>query len=149
MSKYHRRVYERREGQAYSVGWIVDAPWAHPVWNQYLVTLYDLTTPTEHGAPTIYLEGATHEFIVYSLDPGQRFDAVPAFDNDAEIMRMSKAMLEPGNHGYQIVADDDAAATSRIEKVVAAIAEGRLSPDTDFRTTWDALFADGASLRRG
>lgn len=121
---------ERPFGRA----WWVHAPWAHPLWHSYVVSLCDLTTPTGK-APNIVLLGATHELLVYALNPKYPNTSIPPHK------------LTPANHGYQFIAESDADAEHRVFDLVKAVAEGRLSPDTDYTRAWDELFADGASLR--
>ena len=118
--------------QPFGKTWIVEAPWAHPVWDNYVVLLYDLTTDTG-SAPAIHREGMTHELMVFALDPSKPIDP-------------PSHMLRPANHGYQFKADSDEAATERVVNLLEEIEVKHLSPDTDFRTMWDVRFPDGVSL---
>lgn len=118
---------------AFGKTWIVEARWAHPLWHSYAALLYDLTTHIEGTAPTLYFDGATHELMVFALDPSRPVDP-PAY------------MLVPANHGYQFRAESNEAATARVISILDLIAQAKLSPDTDFRSAWDALFLDGVSL---
>ena len=114
--------------QQFAVRWDIEAPWAHPFWNSYLVSLCDLTTET--GEPPVkYRPDVTHEVIVWALDPE------------------TGKLLQPPNHGYQFVAPSNEAARERITALVAQIEARQLSPDTDFSKAWDVLFADGVTLR--
>lgn len=118
--------------------WLIDAPWAHPHWSQYIIFLYDLTTPTDDGnEPTILVAGHTHEFLLYALDP--REGRVPM---DANLHETSFAILHPANYGYQFKAESNEAAVERIQELVDAIVDTRLSPDTDFRSLWNKLLPD-------
>ena len=47
--------YPSRAGQAFGAGWIITAPWAHPFWSQYVISLTDLVTPMEIGPPLLYM----------------------------------------------------------------------------------------------
>lgn len=128
-------------GKPFAATWLLDAPWAHPVWSQYTLFVYDLTTPTAEP-PIVYLNGATHEMLLFALDPAHRVDpAQPA-------SRQKIAKLHPANAGYQFRAASDEAAVERLQQIVDAIEARRLSPDTDFRSVWDRRFADGCSLLR-
>lgn len=118
---------------AFGRTWIVNAPWAHPLWSSYAFFLYDLTTEIKGEEPVIYLPGASHELLVYALDP--------KFKDDTPFHR-----LHPANHGYQFKAESNEAAEARIVAILEEIEAKRLSPDTDFRTMWDVRFADGVSL---
>jgi len=124
--------------------WIIDAPWAHPVWSQYALLLYDLTTPLDSGPPPIvYREGDTHEFLLYAIDPKMRVKPGKEPPKDTEMQ-----LLGPANYGYQFKADSNAAAEQRMDETVEAIEQGTLSPDTDFSAQWDVLFSDAHSLKR-
>lgn len=131
------------ESAVFAVSWIIDAPWAHPVWNQYALCLYDLTTPLDRAGPVeFYLEGATHEFILVALDPKHH---VPRDTTPGKPLRR----LDPPNYGYQFIAESDAAAAARVQECVDGIAAGKLSPDTDFRSLWNKLWADAYPMVRG
>lgn len=125
----------------FSAAWIIDAPWAHPVWSQYLLALYDLTTPApEAGTVVFYMPGATHEFVLHALDPEQ---LIP---KDAPIQGSGYRPLIPPNYGYQFKADSDEAALARVQELVDGIVAQKLSPDTDFRSLWNKLLADAYPL---
>lgn len=130
------------EGKPFGVTWLITAALAHPVWSQYALLLYDLTTPAE-PTPQVYLDGATHEVLLFALDP-----AHPAVSAKALIEERQFRTLDPPNHGYQFTAKDDVAAVSRLQLIVDEIEARRLSPDTDFRAAWDSFFRDAHSLRR-
>lgn len=111
--------------------WIVFSPWAHPMWLCYLISGVSLRdTP---GAPPAKYQfrGATHEVFGYAIDP----DGPPLAIDERP------AILQPLNFAAQLIADSDADAAARIEAAVAAVVDGRLSPDQDARAQWRALFA--------
>lgn len=122
------------DSQVFNRGWVLKAAWAHPLWHSYVAFLYDLTSQAPDGTtPKVYLEGATHELMVFALDPSH-----PA--------EMPFHMLQPANHGYQFKAESNEAAEARVVALLDEIEAHKLSPDTDFRTMWDVRFADGVSL---
>lgn len=132
------------EGKPFGATWLITAPWAHPAWSQYALLLYDLTTPAD-PAPQVYLDGATHELLLFALDPS---NPIPVMTAAALVADCQFRLLEPPNHGYQFKAESDAAAVARLQQVVDEIEARRLSPDTDFRAAWNTLFNDAHSLRR-
>ena len=137
-------AFEREDdaspGHAWGITWVVFAPWAHPLWNQYAVLLYDLTTEMSKP-PFIYMVGATHEVLVYAVDPQKQIlSDMPD--------SMFEAFLRPPNMGYQFKAESNDEAAHRIRELVMSIVNGTLSPDTDFRVVWNGLFLDGVSLAR-
>lgn len=129
---YVRLGRARAEG-AEVCAWVVEARWAHPVWHSYWIDLAHLRPVAGHQRPfTVYLAGATHELVLMALDP------------DALLRPMIGGgpvqALAPVNFAAQFVAENDAMALRRVELAVQAICDGRLSPDTDFRDAWIALF---------
>jgi|SRR5262245_2161334 len=119
--------------------WIIEAPFAHPLWHSYSLMLIHLR-PVEGSdqRPTIYLKGATHELWLVALDPDH--ERAPIFEGG------SVHGLQPVNFAAQIIADSDAVAVGRIEAAVEMICDGDLSPDTDFRSAWVKLF--GSNMLR-
>lgn len=114
---------------------VLTLPWAHPLWSQYMVGVIHLR-PIE-GVPeaSITRQGATHEFVIYAIDPDDRVE--PGRDFETRAPRL----LSPGNIVWQFTAPDDAAALRVYERLVTAMLERRLSPDTDFRQAFLA-YAD-------
>lgn len=129
-------------GAPFNACWVINAPWAHPLWPQYALCLYDLTTDLgEDNAPVVHQAGATHEFMLFALDP----DAPQKRgERPAKLQR-----LEPANLGFQFKADSDQVAVERLQGVVDRIVAGKVSPDTDFRSMWNEyLFSDAYPLHR-
>lgn len=123
------------------VSWVVEAPWAHPMWHSYAISLMHLR-PLPDGRPTkFYVPNATHELWVYAMDPDKKRAAMIA---GAE--RGYSAWMQPINFAAQIIEPNDAAAVERIEAAVRWIVDGKLSPDTDYLRQWCALF-NGAMVK--
>lgn len=136
----------RAEGRPFGATWVVTAAWAHPVWHSYIITLYDLTTvlPAPHPPAKLHAEGVTHEVGVWALDPSKPVPTVLNVDGTSD---HPVKPLTPANHLYQFTAESDEAAEARIAELVKDIERGRLSPDTDFTSAWDQVFADGVTLK--
>lgn len=131
---------EHPQHPTFSLTWIIDAPWAHPLWHQYFLVLYDLTTPMQRE-PTIHLPGATHEMVLFALDPEHPIakDSTPT---PSEVYRLS-----PPNYGYQFKAKSNNEAAERIQAVVDGIVARQINPDTDWRSFWNnGLFPDAHPL---
>lgn len=126
---------------AWAAIWGIIAPWAHPLWSDYAMTLFDLTTPLERPA-TLHLPDATHEVVLYALNPDHRLKP------DVPMTRQRYGYLHPANYGYQFRAGSNDVALARVQAVVDEIAAGRLSPDTDWRSRWDAMWQDACPLVR-
>ena len=127
---------EDRRGKPWGRVWWVRAPFAHPLWHSYMFSLVDLTTRTARP-PKLFLDGATHEVLVFALDPSHPETSFPAHT------------LSPANHGYQFKADSNAAAEARIRGGIVRVVAQQFSPDTDYRREWDREFKDGRSLHLG
>lgn len=133
--------------------WSVNAPWAHPLWQQYAVLLYDLTTP--NGTDIIKCRpDVTHEFMLFSMDPEivvtehlKPIAETAGWPVRAEDGVRGK-LLQPANFGYQFTAPSNEAAEDRIQRLVDRIAARDLNPDTDNTSSWDVIFKDGVTLKK-
>ena len=126
-----------------SATWIVEAPWAHPAWDEYLILLIDLTGTAEGVSdPHIMLYGATHEVQVWALAPSKTYIRKIHLDP----MEWRFIRLEPMNHAYQFIADSYEDAWKRVNDLVGDIGLRRLSPDTDAIRDWNLRFRDGARV---
>ena len=134
----------RGPDQPFNAAWIVRAPWAHLAWNDYAILLVDLTTEIPgKGPPLLYRSDATHEVLVYALNPDHPLPILKKH-GDAD---PKPHFLTPANHGYQFTAESDEAALERINGIAESVRDRELSPDTDFTWAWNVLFADGVSLK--
>jgi hypothetical protein len=116
--------------------WIIEAGFAHPFWHSYVVSLCDLADRPGVEPATRYIENATHELVIYALDPKMvREDFL--LNKSPVIM-----VMEPCNFAAQMSGEKDDTATKRVEDAVRMVCDGHLSPDTDFRSQWVALFGD-------
>ena len=122
--------------------WIINAEWAHPLWSQYVLFLYDLSTKISGSREEIFKKDpcVTHEILMYAVDPTTKII------HNVSLLEQKWQRLEPANYGYQFTAESNEAAFDRIAKLVDRIASKALSPDTDYRRVWDDIFKDGFSL---
>lgn len=121
--------------------WIVEAPWAHPVWHSYALVLVHLR-PLAAGRQTLlYLEGATHEIWLSALDPD-------VDRNDMLAAGVVAGWLRPMNFAAQFIEIADELARGRVQQTVQAICDGRLIPDTDARADWISLYGDNMQRDR-
>ena len=129
----------------FNTHWILFAPWAHPAWHSYYFVLMDLTREMPNSEPPyFYRSGMTHQLDVHAMNPDH---AVPILgpDNTDTPSVSGECLLLPTNHSYQFKTNTDEAALTRIEsQIIQPIVNKSLSPDTDAKRTWDAIFADGA-----
>jgi hypothetical protein len=114
------------------VSWVVEAPWAHPFIHSHYLYVCHLRANPAVPPPIIHLPGATHEFWLYAIDPSQ--PRQPMIETGAVVG------MHPITFAAQLVEASDEAAANTVYLAVAAIIEGRLSPDADHRRVWGELF---------
>lgn len=131
---YKKIKKERTEGGEVAI-FIIEASWAHPFWHSYVIFLIHLRGIIDGQPAAIHLPGATHEFMLFALNPDKPRE--PIISEGEPV-----AYLTPANFGAQFIAENDAAALNRMEQTVQLICDGNLSPDTDFRGAWIKLFGD-------
>lgn len=120
--------------------WMIEAPWAHPVWHSYGLILVHLRPLRVPDRPRFYLPGATHELWLHALNPEDARQGV--FETG------QMAFLHPLNYAVQLIRDSDEAAALDIEtRAVRPILDGTLSPDTDFIAAWEVRFGDNMRKR--
>jgi hypothetical protein len=122
-------------------------PWAHPIWSEYLLFVYDFAKPLDGKQPKKLNEAATHEFMLYAVAPETPID----FDKPLFEQR-KLSPLTPPNHGYQFTAASNDEAWDRVNALVdecyKELSPGVfvLNPDTDYRRSWDNRMVDGWTL---
>lgn len=133
-----RRKLNVRDDQDGTVEhWIIEAPWAHPVWHSYSILLLHLRPLPDKRETLFYLENASHEMMLHAMDPKA--------DREAIIIGsglFGGMWLTPTNFAAQFVEISDDLARDRIRKAVEIICAGNLSPDSDFINDWADLFGD-------
>lgn len=84
--------------------YLIDSPGWHPLWTQYSLAVVTLTEAP--GLPTPYLQfpGATHELIVFALNPDHHQTVATMLDHCA---RGTMPYLTPVNVVHQFEATDD------------------------------------------
>lgn len=121
--------------------WLVEAPWAHPIWHSYLIFAIHLRVIEGQPIPTILRLGSTHQFWVYAADPN--FPRDPAV-RGIDVPRR----LEPPNFCAQFgPLDDNGARLFVRQQIIAPIIMGNLNPDTDAVSQWLEAFGDDMVAR--
>lgn len=107
---------------------VVHCPGPHPLWHDYYLALVHLR-PIE-GLPPVHLQrpDATHEISIFAMDP-----EVPIREGDP-IPTPPGRLLHPPNLIAQLAGHTDATALAVFGDFAEAIAQRRLSPDTDQRS---------------
>jgi hypothetical protein len=141
-----RRDRDAEAGLPFQAVWLVDAPWAHPGWDSYLLSLCDLATELHTVTPAgiiVYKPGVSHELMVYAVDPKVE---IRTGENVAD-WDVTGALLQPANFGYQFAEGSDDDAWERVNRIALMIENAGLSPDTGAKEDWNLLFPDAFSLR--
>lgn len=118
--------------------WLLECPQAHPMWSHWLVSLIHLRDIEGVPPAKVHREGATHEFVIAALEPGQ-----PLPDVEHPLSPMPK-MMQPVDVVHQVVGVDDEQAVRVLFDVVKATVHGYLSPDADWREVWKTVL-DGTA----
>lgn len=129
----HAKIWDippRDDRPAQVAAWIVYAPWAHPLWNYHFAALAHLRDVDGMEPAKIHLPDATHEFAIFALSP----------DHDVDTDKLS--ILHPVSIAQQFIAKNDAEAREVIEQCLHAVADGKISPDSDFRGAWQDVLVN-------
>ena len=132
----------KREDDPSLAWWVIEAPWAHPIWHSYLLSLSDLQPRQNVPNAIMYFPAATHEIVLHALDPGGRRQ--PIIRGDGRLGKGTCQPLIPVNFAAQFACLTDQDAETRVANAVRMICDGKLSPDTDFVAQWIELF--GANM---
>jgi hypothetical protein len=109
--------------------WVVSAPWAHPVWSQYVISVVHLRDVDGVGAASITRPGSTHELLVVALNP--QYPITTARDFVALAERGTSPLLTPPNVVHQFRCDDDEDAVEVCWLAVTAVLNARLTPEPE------------------
>jgi hypothetical protein len=122
-------LIKRPDFQGSIAAYLVHAPQAHPFWSYYFIGVVHLRDIPNTPPPNKHFSDAEYEFSIWSIDP----EALP----DLETPHFK--LLTPPDLLLQIERfnKDDNFAGSICEKMVDMIIEGRMSPDSDFRSAWE------------
>lgn len=114
--------------------WFLHYPVGNPLWYAYAITLVHLRHCEGLAPPRIFLQDATHEFMVHAMNPEWK----PAFDP----RELFKHCLLPVNYATQFLASSDEDAKRYVRRAVVACVNGELNPDTDAVMEWARRYGD-------
>lgn len=111
--------------------WFVHAPWMHMAWQWHVAGLIHLRDiEGQSKDPTFTVPGATHEFMVWALNPDMPLD----FSIEKPAINPLQ-LLQPVSIVQQFKAENDAKALERIEHILEHVGKGEITLDTDGRRT--------------
>lgn len=104
---------------------ILRFPEAHPMWHDYMLSLVHLRPVEVMPAPSLQNQNSSHELMCFALDP--------AANNQPTNFDSFKPLL-PQNLVFQFEGLTDDQAKEAFAHYLTALSNGRMSPDTDYRT---------------
>jgi hypothetical protein len=128
--------------------WLIEAPYAHPIWHSYALSCIHLRPLPDLPPPHIVVPGATHEFHLFAIDPRADRSALIADGCFGPKIRP----LVPQNFAAQlkcpalITEDSDNEARQLMDDLVHDICNRVINPDTDYRKQWIERFS-GAMIK--
>lgn len=121
-------IYREKESEGSSVDrWVIYQPGVNAFWSFYMVEVIHLRPIEGLGDARILLPGASHEVMVFALDPER--DIYDCWKNNLPI-------LVPPNYTGQFFAESDEYAKERVERAVIDITNGLLTADSDSIQGW-------------
>lgn len=142
--EWYKRCDEEFVNDRWTIAYGLRLPWAHPIWDEYLLIAYDLIVrPGDTDHPVVYKPGMNYELMFYALAPDVKIDWKTSMYKQKGLQP-----LEPANYGFQFYAATQQEADARIEDLVMSLCAGIMSPEDDDRRAWKRMFKDGQSLRQ-
>lgn len=123
--------------------WFIEAPGQSPTWSHYLLSVVHLREVVGVPAAVVNVPGATHEVMLFALDPGQ---------NPEPGRAESWSPLFPLNVVLQLELPNDAAAAELCGLAAQAVVDGLLwaePPMSGQREPWRSSLLKTAAHLRG
>ncbi len=111
--------------------WMFDCPGAHAFWRLFALSTVSLTDIEGIPPARKHYPEATHELCVFALNPNM------AVDPD-EFTSFLPALLQGPNVCMQFHGLSDEQVKTLADSLAREVANGRLSPDSDYRSSWDS-----------
>ena len=124
--------------------WLLHAPGSHPFWPWHAIYVVHLRPAEGVPPPKLSRPDASHEIGVLAIDP----ERCPKPDPE-EIERDGTKYLMPPDVVQQVTGLDDDQARQLAERLAECVAVGRLVPDSDHRSSWEAAIQATAEHHRG
>jgi hypothetical protein len=120
------RLEMRPEARAQIGSWLLECPFAHPVWSQWVLSLVHLRAL--EGLPVAV--GSGHSLAIFAVDP--------CYELGPEAGVTPRSLMSP-----PVVVDfatfgaNDVRAVERVEALIEATMRRELSPDDDYQRRWE------------
>lgn len=111
--------------------WLVNGPY-HPHWRWWAVAAVHLRVVPGVDPPQLSRPDASHEIVIYSIDPTGGDPDVDAIESGERRLKM----LTPIDLAYQVAGLSDEQAGVLVQLMVRSMMAGWMSPDQDFRGAW-------------
>lgn len=109
---------------------LVQAPYAHPIWSYWVVSIIHLRDIVGVKKAHLQFPEATHELAIVALNPEEQLPSLDITVN-WKIHR-----LTPTDVIEQFKVSNDAIADQILELSIMRIIDGTISPDEDWRAVW-------------
>lgn len=106
--------------------WLITAPAYHPAWSQYVLCVVTLEEGDDLPPPKLQFPGATHELIVFAVDPGNPPRRYTVEEVNAGTI---PGRLLPINIAHPFTATDEEM-TELAELACRGVVDGLLNPET-------------------
>lgn len=137
-----RARYDREaDAPAAITAWLVRGPF-HPFWNWWAVAAINLGTFEGVEAATKHYPEAEYEITIITLNPDHHNDENPP-DPDDTSGKMQ--YMVPADLVYQFHGVSEEQASDIVTQMAVQIIEGKCSPDSDYRSRWEAIL--GGTVR--
>lgn len=134
----------------FNASWVVHAPSYHPVCHIFAFVLLDVVTLIEgEERPMKARDDMTHELTVWTMYEDRTVTPYigKLLPGAHTVRALGGRLIEPANHAYQWSAQSNNEAEARVEEIMTAVGDGKLSPTPDWRVIWDDMYKDWVSVK--
>ncbi len=134
---------QKKDQEATLRSWLIYGPW-HPMWSAWAISSVHLRDIEGVAPAKLQFPGATHEFLIVSLEsPPARPDRPDPDDLN------TWHLLMPPDASVQVTGITDEQAIAICDLMVETILAGNASPDAENRSFWKAMLPRTAAHYAG
>ncbi|SRR6266540_5887924 len=116
--------------------WLIEAPFANPLWSHYFATLVHLYGIPGAAPVKFKRQGATHEYVMGTIDPSAEDTIDPS-----DIRTFKGNMLTPVDLRAQLTLPSNERAVEVVRFAIQSCVDGQLSADAvNHHQDWDNFF---------